>query len=109
MDPTPDGVRKRTLRHLEELAEDRMPERLRIELGARILEIARRVEKVSAGEGVVAESARRWDPAILTAAEFADGLSPSELDRLLEAAPRWAAATRACLSPPSGSAPRLAA
>jgi hypothetical protein len=38
----------------------------------------------------VAETAARWDPGVLTAAEFAEHLSPAALDRLIAEAQGWA-------------------
>jgi len=91
-------------RSLAELAEGRLPERMRLEQAARVIVTARRAADLAA-EGAlalpvaalpalraVAEIARNWDPAAVTAFEYAESLPVAAIDLLLRAAPDWAAA-----------------
>jgi hypothetical protein len=48
----------------------------------------------------VAEILRHWDPKAVTALEYAETLPDSALDRLLRAAPAWAAAASRALAKP---------
>lgn len=92
-------------RSLAEIAEGGLPGRIRLEQAARIIVTARRIA-ASAGAGfpvpassadarAVNEIARHWDATLLTAVEYAEGLPEAALDRLLRAAPGWAAAFQA--------------
>lgn len=90
-------------RTLADLAEGSLAERIRLEQAARVIVAARRAAAlVQAGAlqappatdpsvQAVTEIARHWDEAAVTAAEYAEALPPSVLERLLRAAPRWAA------------------
>jgi hypothetical protein len=91
-------------RTLAELAEGRLPERIRLEQAARVIVTARRAADLAA-EGALAlpvaalpavravtEVARCWDSAAVTAFEYAESLPVATIDRLLRAAPEWAAA-----------------
>ncbi|MBB5690309.1 hypothetical protein GXW77_06855 [Roseomonas alkaliterrae] len=91
-------------RILAELAEGRLPERIRLEQAARVIVTARRVADLAAQGALalpsaalpavraVTEIARNWDPSALTAFEYAESLPVAAVDRLLRAAPDWAAA-----------------
>jgi hypothetical protein len=87
-----------TLDALQDMASGGLAERARIESVARILVLARRAADLAArgllprSDSVVDRCAARWDPAAMTAAEFAELLTPAERDRLIAAAPGWAAA-----------------
>lgn len=87
-----------TLDALEDMASGGLAERVRIESVARILVLARRAAALSArgllprGDSLVDRTAARWEPSAMTAAEFAELLTPAERDRLIAAAPSWAAA-----------------
>jgi hypothetical protein len=48
----------------------------------------------------VAEILRHWDCGAVTALEYAETLPEAALDRLLRAAPAWAAAARRALAKP---------
>lgn len=91
----------RTLAAVAELATDVAGERMRREEAARVLVLARRVAKTAAAEApdaafrAVTEIARHWDPSVMTALEYAEMLPPVVVDRLLRAAPGWAAAVSA--------------
>ncbi len=91
-----------TLAAVEDLAVGGLEERMRLVTAARILVTARQVaDLVQSGAlsvmqpqggapDVVTNFAAAWDPSATTAMEFAEILRPSELDRLLAAAPAWA-------------------
>ncbi len=94
-------------RTLLDLAEGGLPDRIRLEQAARIIVTARRAAML-AGAGslnlpaaaspavqAVSEIARHWDATTLTALEYAEGLPEAALERLLRAAPAWAAAFQA--------------
>lgn len=91
----------RTLAAVAELATDLAGERMRREEAARVLILARRVAQAAPAEATdpasraVAEIARHWEPGVVTALEYAEMLPPVVLDRLLRAAPGWAAAVTA--------------
>jgi len=91
----------RTLAALAELATDVAGERMRREEAARVLVLARRIAGTAPAEATdpasraVAEIARHWDPSVMTALEYAEMLPPVVVDRLLRAAPGWAAAVSA--------------
>ncbi|HZF74889.1 MAG TPA: hypothetical protein VE033_03505 [Acetobacteraceae bacterium] len=90
---------------LAEMAGGGLAERMRVEAAARILVIARRAgQLLGTGAGgaevaVVARLEQAWDPALITATEYADTLRPAELDALLRAAPAWAASLVATPAP----------
>jgi len=92
-----DLMRNNTLAALAELASDCAGERMRQAEAARILVLARRVAATGAGDAAdpasraVHEIARHWDPMAVTAQEYAESLPAVVLDRLLRAAPAWAA------------------
>jgi hypothetical protein len=89
-----------TIGALQDLASGSLAEQLRIECAARILVLAKRAAELSArgmlprsqGETLVDRFAARWEPTSVTAAEFAEVLTPAERDRLIADAPAWAAA-----------------
>lgn len=91
-------------RALAELAEGSLSDRIRLEQAARVIVTARRAAALAAA-GVlrlpsvtdpavraVTEIARHWDASAVTALEYAETLPAAVLDRLLRAAPAWAAA-----------------
>jgi len=94
----PAAARRRlTLDALNALAQGDLAERLRLEAAARILSTTRRVAELAAAGGLahhaeLPEAARAWDPAVMTAREFAEAMTPAAIDGLLTDAPRWAAA-----------------
>ncbi len=88
--------RRLTLDALNTLARGDLAERLRLEAAARILCTARRAAELAAagelsGQAALPEAVRRWDASVLTAREFAEAMTPAEVDALLADAPRWAA------------------
>jgi hypothetical protein len=96
--------RTKALALLSEFAAGRAGEIARIETAGRLLLAARRL----IGDGQLpqallghplAEAARAWDPAVLTAGEFAEHLATAELDALLESAQGWAAEAVSALAP----------
>ena len=91
-------------RILAELADSCPVERARLEGAARILNAARRAAGLhlasSDATRAVAEILRHWDPEAVTALEYAETLPEAALDRLLRAAPAWAAAASRALSKP---------
>ena len=91
-------------RILSELADSCPVERARLEAAARILTAARRASGLhlpsSDASRAVAEILRHWDTEALTALEYADSLPEAVLDRLLRAAPAWAAAASRTLAKP---------
>jgi hypothetical protein len=93
----PAAARRRlTLDALNVLAQGDLAERLRLEAAARILGTPRRgAVGVAAGERAshadLPEAARAWDPAVTTAREFAEAMTPAAIDSLLAEAPLWAA------------------
>jgi hypothetical protein len=91
-------------RSLAEIAEGGLSDRIRLEQAARVIVAARRAARL-AQDGAIAmpsvadpavqavtEIARHWDDAAVTAVEYADSLPVAALERLLRAAPAWAAA-----------------
>lgn len=103
------SVSKRTqtaalARALAEMAEGGLAARIRLEQAARVIVTARRAaELAAAGElrlpsvsdpavQAVTEIARHWDAGAVTAFEYAETLPEAALERLLRAAPAWAAA-----------------
>jgi hypothetical protein len=94
-----DAMRARTLAALAALAEGPLDTSLRLDAAAGIVVTARHVALLAGGgPGPVPELAARWDNRALTATEFAEQLAPAEVDRLLGAAPDWAAAALPRLS-----------
>ena len=91
-------------RILAELAVSCPVERARLEAAARILTAARRAAGLplpsSDASRAVAEILRHWDAEAVTALEYAETLPEAALDRLLRAAPAWAAAARRALAKP---------
>ena len=91
-------------RTLADLAEGGLQDRIHLEQAARVILAARRAARLaeagtlaqpSAADPAaqaVTEIARHWDETTLTALEYADTLPVAALDRLLRAAPAWAAA-----------------
>lgn len=102
-------------RSLAEMAEGGLPERMRLEQAARVIATARRAGELAAAGALrlpnagdpavkaVTEIARHWDAAAVTAFEYAETLPEAAIERLLRAAPAWAAAF------PTGTPARLAA
>jgi hypothetical protein len=91
-------------RILAELADSCPVERARLEAAARILTAERRAEALhlasSDATRAVAEILRHWDTEAVTALEYAETLPEAALDRLLRAAPAWAAAASRALAKP---------
>ena len=91
-------------RILSDLADTCPVERARLEAAARILNAARRASDLhlpaSEATRAVAEILRHWDAEALTALEYAETLPVAALDRLLRAAPAWAAAAHRALAKP---------
>ena len=91
-------------RILSELADSCPMERARLEAAARILTAARRAGGLhlpaSDATRAVAEILRHWDTEAVTAFEYAEALPEAALDRLLRAAPAWAAAARRAVATP---------
>ncbi|MEO3474555.1 hypothetical protein AAFN86_21995 [Roseomonas sp. CAU 1739] len=91
-------------RNLVEMAEGGLAARLRLEHAARIISTARRAATLAAVGALrmpattepavqaVTEIARHWDDVAVTALEYAETLPDAAIDRLLRAAPAWAAA-----------------
>jgi hypothetical protein len=101
-------------RSLADIAEGGLPDRIRLEQAARIIVTARRAAGLAAVGALavpsvadpavkaVTEIVRHWDAEAVTALEYAEALPVAALERLLRAAPAWAAA---CVAGPD----RLAA
>jgi hypothetical protein len=91
-------------RILAELADSCPVELARLEAGARILTAARRASGLhlpsSDASRAVSEIFRHWDTEAVTALEYAETLPEAALDRLLRAAPAWAAAASRALTKP---------
>ena len=91
-------------RILSELADSCPMERARLEAAAHILTTARRAAGLhlpaSDATRAVAEILRHWDFEVVTALEYAETLPEAALDRLLRAAPAWAAAARRAVATP---------
>lgn len=93
----------RTLAAVAEIAADLTGERMRRDEAARVLVLSRRLAGLAAQGAVVAPDAadgasravreigRHWDPAVMTASEYVEMLPTVVVDRLLRAAPAWAA------------------
>jgi len=91
-------------RIISELADSCPVERARLEAAARILTVARRADGLhlpaSEATRAVAEILRHWEFGAVTALEYADTLPEAVLERLLRAAPAWAAAANRALAKP---------
>jgi hypothetical protein len=91
-------------RILSDLADSCPVERARLEAASRVLTAARRAAALhlpsSDATLAVAEILRHWDPKAVTALDYAETLPASALDRLLRAAPAWAAAASRALAKP---------
>lgn len=91
-------------RMLSDLADSCPIERARLDAAARILTAARRASGLhlpaSDATRAIAEILRHWDPEAVTALEYAETLPEAALDRLLRAAPAWAAAASRALTKP---------
>lgn len=93
----------RTLAAVSEIAGDASGERMRREEAARVLVLSRRIAGLAANGAIVTpdtadvasravnEIGRHWDPTVMTAAEYVEMLPTVVVDRLLRAAPSWAA------------------
>lgn len=91
-------------RSLAEMADGSLATRIRLEHAARIVTIARRAADLAAVGALrlpsvaepavqaVTEIARHWDATAVTAFEYAETLPEAVIERLLRAAPAWAAA-----------------
>lgn len=91
-------------RSLAEMADGSLAARIRLEQAARVITAARRASILAATGALrlpsladsavqaVTEIARHWDSAAVTALEYAETLPEAALERLLRAAPAWAAA-----------------
>lgn len=102
-------------RSLAEMADGSLATRLRQEQAARIVSAARRLADLAAAGALrlppiadpavqaVTEIARHWDATAITALEYAETLPEAAIERLLRAAPAWAAAAQ------PGTPARLAA
>lgn len=89
---SPAARRRVTMDALYELAEGEMAERLRQETAAQFLRTARRAIEATEAHLPPPAAVANWDSSVTTAREHVEGLTPVQLDRLLEEAPRWAAA-----------------
>jgi hypothetical protein len=93
-------------RSLADMAEGSFADRIRLEQAARVVVAARRAARLAEQGAIVmpsvadpavqavTEIARHWDDRAVTALEYAESLPAAALDRLLRAAPGWAAAFR---------------
>jgi hypothetical protein len=94
-------------RTLADMAEGDLMAHIRLEQAARVIAAARRATGLAAMGALrlpvttdpavqaVTEIARHWDATAVTALEYAETLPEAAIDRLLRAAPAWAAAFRA--------------
>jgi len=92
---TPPRDAHRMQRALAEIADYGFAEMMRRDAAVRVLVLARRLPAPAANTPAVAlihRLATAWDPAVTTAAEYAESLSVAEVDGLLTAARAWAAA-----------------
>jgi alkylation response protein AidB-like acyl-CoA dehydrogenase len=90
-------------RTLAEMADGSLAARIRLEQAARVIAAARRASDLAAAGALrlpnmtgaavqaVTEIARHWDSDAVTALEYAETLPEAALERLLRAAPFWAA------------------
>lgn len=91
-------------RILADLADGGLPDRIRLEQAARVVVTARRAARLAEAGALalpsaadpavqaVTEIARHWDDTTVTALEYVEALPEAALERLLRAAPAWAAA-----------------
>lgn len=91
-------------RILADMAEGGLQDRIRLEQAARVIMAARRAALLADAGAIVlpsaadpavqavTEIARHWDESAVTALEYAEALPAAALERLLRAAPAWAAA-----------------
>ncbi len=88
-------------RAIAEIADGALADRIRLETAARVVATARRAAaQAPLGAAALAdpavqavtEIARHWDARAVTALEYAETLPAAALERLLRAAPGWAAA-----------------
>lgn len=91
-------------RTLADLADGALPDRIRLEQAARVIVTARRAARLAEAGALalpsasdpavqaVTEIARHWDETAVTAIEYTETLPEAALERLLRAAPAWAAA-----------------
>jgi hypothetical protein len=91
-------------RSLFDIAGGNLADRIRLEQAARVIVAARRAAQLGAAGALalpatsdaavqaVTEIARHWDDSAVTAIEYAETLPTAALERLLRAAPGWAAA-----------------
>lgn len=98
-------------RALSEMAEGGLAARIRLEQAARVIVTARRAADLAAAGALrlppvtdpsvqaVNEIARHWDATAVTAFEYAETLPEAALERLLRAAPAWAAAFAPATAP----------
>ncbi|MDQ1080660.1 hypothetical protein [Pseudoroseomonas cervicalis] len=91
MDLPPATRRRLTLNALNELAEGRLAERLRLEEAARLLCTARRALELTGGAVPPLPALQGWDRAATTAREHVETLTPQQIDQLLAEGPDWAA------------------
>lgn len=93
-------------RTLADMADGSLATRLRLEQAAHVLSAARRLADLADAGALrlppvanpavqaVTEIARHWDASAVTALEFAETLPVAVTERLLRAAPAWAAAVQ---------------
>ncbi len=91
MELPPAARRRVTLDALNELAEGRLAERLRLEQAARVLCTARRALELTGGALPPLPALQGWDHEATTAREHVETLTPRQIDQLLAEGPRWAA------------------
>ncbi|HWT09052.1 MAG TPA: hypothetical protein VN329_07795 [Roseomonas sp.] len=109
-----DSTRQQTAalsRSLAEMAEGGLAARIRLEQAARVVATARRAADLAAAGALrlpgtadpavqaVTEIARHWDATAITAFEYVETLPEAVVERLLRAAPAWAAAFRPATAP----------
>lgn len=97
-------------RTLADMAEGDLAARIRLEQAARVIAAARRAADLAAMGALrlpgvadpavqaVTEIARHWDATAVTALEYVEALPEAAIERLLRAAPAWAAAFRVTTS-----------
>jgi len=98
------GAAQELERIIAELTDLCPVEHARLEAAARTLTAARCAAGLhlpsSDASRAVAEIVRHWDSGAVTALEYAETLPEAALDRLLRAAPAWAAAACRALAKP---------
>lgn len=101
-------MRDTALQALAELSSGRFAERMRLDAAARLVVVVKRVLMLR-GAGLLDEPTPRpaqrravteierivatWNPAAITAAEFAQDMAPCDIKLLVEMAPIWAEAS----------------